>query len=342
MGVGKVKKAQTPAVPQVVKYDTIFSEEKWEEFVVGAGLGRLRLDRYYLGKDWGGPTSADCEKLFTNLFADAVLAGAIVLPGSYKPADFTFKANGQMLRGASSPFIGFHDAAVKLIFRGKHRVELPPAPGVDSVRSTGGFFYNLNDQEALSRAFSNSRVKMLIERIAKNVYVLFSYSAPVVLEYAGGSEEWYSGGCLHRDDGPAVLCPDGYRAWYKKGGHHRVGAPAIERADGTKTWSRNGRTHRVGGPAHIRGDGTESWWVDGVLHRVGGPAVEHPNGKREWYQNGFRHRVDGPAVENVDGSGEWHFEGSESSEEGVKDAVASGHSMWRPGTSVRERALRMG
>jgi hypothetical protein len=37
--------------------------------------------------------------------------------------------------------------------------------------------------------------------------------------WQNGSEEWYRNGKLHREDGPAIVFPDGYRAWYQHGRH---------------------------------------------------------------------------------------------------------------------------
>lgn len=31
----------------------------------------------------------------------------------------------------------------------------------------------------------------------------------------------------HRDDGPAIICPNGSRYWYQHGQLHRVGGPAV-------------------------------------------------------------------------------------------------------------------
>lgn len=31
----------------------------------------------------------------------------------------------------------------------------------------------------------------------------------------------------HRDDGPAIICPNGSRYWYRHGHLHREGGPAV-------------------------------------------------------------------------------------------------------------------
>jgi hypothetical protein len=56
-------------------------------------------------------------------------------------------------------------------------------------------------------------------------------------------EDWYKDGKLHRDDGPATVISDGYKAWYWKGFFHRTN-----------------------GPARIWGDGTKEWWITGCCY----------------------------------------------------------------------------
>jgi len=68
----------------------------------------------------------------------------------------------------------------------------------------------------------------------------------------------------HREDGPAVIYPDGYQVWYKEG-----------------------LIHREDGPAIIRADGRREWYKDGKLHREDGPAVIYTDGRQYWYKNDF-------------------------------------------------------
>lgn len=35
-----------------------------------------------------------------------------------------------------------------------------------------------------------------------------------VVEYSNGTKAWYKNGELHREDGPAIEWPDGYKAWH--------------------------------------------------------------------------------------------------------------------------------
>jgi len=39
----------------------------------------------------------------------------------------------------------------------------------------------------------------------------------------------------HREDGPAVVCSNGYKYWYKQGQLHREDGPAVEYPDGRYT-----------------------------------------------------------------------------------------------------------
>jgi len=72
-------------------------------------------------------------------------------------------------------------------------------------------------------------------------------------------------GQLHRDDGPAVIYPNGKQAW-----------------------CRDGHYHRDDGPAIIHPDGEQHWYRNGELHREDGPAVTYPDGRSFWYRNGKR------------------------------------------------------
>jgi len=71
---------------------------------------------------------------------------------------------------------------------------------------------------------------------------------------------------LHREDGPAVECSNGYKEWCLNGLLHREDGPAIERLDGTKSWFLNGLLHREDGPAVELSNGSKEWWLNGVYH----------------------------------------------------------------------------
>lgn len=97
-------------------------------------------------------------------------------------------------------------------------------------------------------------------------------------------------GVLHREDGPAVMSPDGDKHWYLNGQRHREDGPAIEYSNGDKKWYINGQLHREDGPAveNLIGDYLKSqfWFLNGQLHREDGPAIEWSDGHVDWYLNG--------------------------------------------------------
>lgn len=70
-----------------------------------------------------------------------------------------------------------------------------------------------------------------------------------------------SEGKLHREDGPAVELPSGYKEWFLNGKLHRTDGPAIE-DDYKKVWCQNGRLHREDGPAVEISSGHKYWWLD--------------------------------------------------------------------------------
>ena len=53
-----------------------------------------------------------------------------------------------------------------------------------------------------------------------------------------------SKGHLHREDGPAIIFPDGTQYWHRNGEFHRDDGPAIIYPDGRQHWYRNGICHR--------------------------------------------------------------------------------------------------
>jgi hypothetical protein len=52
---------------------------------------------------------------------------------------------------------------------------------------------------------------------------------------------WYLNGKLHREDGPAIECSNGYKSWYLNDILHREDGPAIECSNGDKYWHLNGK-----------------------------------------------------------------------------------------------------
>ena len=55
----------------------------------------------------------------------------------------------------------------------------------------------------------------------------------------------YHDGELHREDGPALIYPDGAQHWYLNGKRHREDGPAAIYPNGTQYWYRNGKEVRM-------------------------------------------------------------------------------------------------
>jgi hypothetical protein len=114
------------------------------------------------------------------------------------------------------------------------------------------------------------------------------YDLPIIK--AGGEQEWYKEGKLHRDcDLPAIIYPNGSKHWYKKGKLHRDGdLPARFYAGGEQEWYKEGKLHRDGDlPAVIYADGDQQWYKEGKRHRDGDlPAIIYPNGYQCWCKEG--------------------------------------------------------
>jgi hypothetical protein len=73
--------------PDHVKLDY----EKWDEFIRGTGLRGVGVREYYLGEDVVSASDVEVQKVFTELLADAVSVGAVVLPVPYTVASFEIR-----------------------------------------------------------------------------------------------------------------------------------------------------------------------------------------------------------------------------------------------------------
>lgn len=82
---------------------------------------------------------------------------------------------------------------------------------------------------------------------------------------------WYQNNRLHREDGPAVIYPNGVSEWYSKGKLHRLDGPAIEYPDGTGFWMQYNKLHREDGPAVERPDQCKTYYLEGVFVPVSSP-----------------------------------------------------------------------
>jgi hypothetical protein len=95
-----------------------------------------------------------------------------------------------------------------------------------------------------------------------------------------GIEYHYRDGKLHRDDGPAIVCPNGRQCYYRDGKLHRDDGPAIVCPNGEQHYYRDGKYHRDDGPAVV----------------YAGPAIVYADGNKYYYCDGKPHRDDGPAI----------------------------------------------
>lgn len=111
------------------------------------------------------------------------------------------------------------------------------------------------------------------------------------------TQEWLdANGELHREDGPAVIHPNGAQEWYRHGELHRVDGPAVIHPNGTQEWYRHNQLHRDDGPAITYPDGARDWYFLGKLHREDGPAAIWATGKEIWSIDDVK--IDETTVEN--------------------------------------------
>lgn len=75
---------------------------------------------------------------------------------------------------------------------------------------------------------------------------------------------------LHNNNGPAIICIDGFIGWYVDGRPHRNDGPAIISKFGTKFWFCNGLLHNDFGPAIVYPDGTKVWYIQGQFCKIEG------------------------------------------------------------------------
>lgn len=76
--------------------------EQWTEFVKGSGIQNVKLNQYYLGKNFDNGTNDEYEQIMAEVFTDMIAAKAITLPSPYTPDYFQFKMeeNGKGYAGS--------------------------------------------------------------------------------------------------------------------------------------------------------------------------------------------------------------------------------------------------
>ena|ERR1035437_2933334 len=90
-GQGKTRRAsglQPTTEPAVI--GTMVDERAWKTFVAQSLPPSTKLFSYYLGKDAATSESIDYQKLVSELFADAVAVGAVLLPAPLTADKFEF------------------------------------------------------------------------------------------------------------------------------------------------------------------------------------------------------------------------------------------------------------
>jgi hypothetical protein len=69
---------------------------------------------------------------------------------------------------------------------------------------------------------------------------------------------------VHREDGPALIRPEGIELWSQRGHVHRDDGPAWFDDSGARRWLQHGLLHRDDGPAQIGRSGYRTYWLFGV------------------------------------------------------------------------------
>ena len=71
------------------------------------------------------------------------------------------------------------------------------------------------------------------------VYTALKYN--IVTSSQGTRRYFNNANQLHREDGPAIISPNGTKLWYQNDQCHRTDGPAIMWPDGRKWWYLNDR-----------------------------------------------------------------------------------------------------
>lgn len=98
-GKGRARRANAMTAAPPALGQLTFDPSKWQEFVQDSALEEYNIRQYYCGTKRPSarhrPYSMhfdDYAKIVSELFADAVVAGAIILPATYTSTDFIFSA----------------------------------------------------------------------------------------------------------------------------------------------------------------------------------------------------------------------------------------------------------
>jgi hypothetical protein len=117
-------------------------------------------------------------------------------------------------------------------------------------------------------------------------------------------------GRRHREDGPAVIHPDGQMEWFINGLRENRNGPAFVSED-MIAYFQGGHLHNDDGPAVFYSNGVVEFWQHGVKYHTDQPSLIHTNGDQMWFdENQELHRDDGkPALIAHDGIRAWFIHG---------------------------------
>lgn len=80
-----------------------------------------------------------------------------------------------------------------------------------------------------------------------------------------GIEFWYKNNLIHKDNGPAIIWPEGNEQWHKNGKRRRTNGPVMIYPNGKEEWRKSKRKRRTDAPAEI--------WPNGCEFRFSGREI---------------------------------------------------------------------
>jgi hypothetical protein len=156
MGAGRGKTRRASAVlanptPEMRSEQVLCRPDEWDAFVSNVRLRKDNLHRYYLGEEPLQVTHEDYAKILTELFADAVQVGAIVLPEGYNAESFQLAV--------------IHD---------EYTAQMKAELSLKSQPSRKEFIYYFSHYISPRATLSDSAIKYVLQQIAQNAQKLHS------------------------------------------------------------------------------------------------------------------------------------------------------------------------
>ena len=148
-GKGRTRRAQATSFAkqgQEVTWDV----DKWNEFVDGETMKNVMVDEYYLSKGAMESALENYGLVFSELFADAVAVGAIVLPDGVNVDDFRFVVG---------PFSNEprHGRADVYIFKG-------------DTEEGVGLATNIDETDMMSSEYVSAQLVFIVRRVHKLLF----------------------------------------------------------------------------------------------------------------------------------------------------------------------------